>query len=103
MGQPASRGYSRPPLEMRQPIVTPRGGEGGATRRACQLHLMSGGGGGGGGNRGGGWWWRRFARRRRPARRPAGAKGRVICPVIDNGIPLDAVAFCATVTAAPGR
>ena len=28
MAQPASRGYSRPPLEMRQPIVMPRGGEG---------------------------------------------------------------------------
>ncbi|MGH9552006.1 MAG: hypothetical protein ACRD3W_21650, partial [Terriglobales bacterium] len=50
MGQPASRGYSRPPLEMRQPIVTPRGGEGGGPRMSAPSH----GGGGGGGNRGGG-------------------------------------------------
>ncbi len=49
MGQPASRGYSRPPLEMRQPIVTPRGGEGGGPRMSAPSH----GGGGGGGNRGG--------------------------------------------------
>ncbi len=48
MGQPASRGYSRPPLEMRQPIVTPRGGEGGG-----RMSAPSHGGGGGGGNRGG--------------------------------------------------
>ena len=69
MGQPASRGYSRPPLEMRQPIVMPRGGEGRGNGRACQLHLMAevaaeaaaeivadGGGGGshGGGPHGGG-------------------------------------------------
>ncbi|MGA9811950.1 MAG: DUF6600 domain-containing protein [Terriglobales bacterium] len=50
MAQPASRGYSRPPLEMRQPIVTPRGGEGGGPRMSAPSH----GGGGGGGNRGGG-------------------------------------------------
>ena len=52
MGQPASRGYSRPPLEMRQPIVMPRGGEGrgSAPRMSAPSH---GGGGGGGGNRGG--------------------------------------------------
>jgi len=51
MAQPASRGYSRPPLEMRQPIVTPRGGEGGGPRMSAPSH--GGGGGGGGGNRGG--------------------------------------------------
>ncbi len=50
MAQPASRGYSRPPLEMRQPIVTPRSGEGGGPRMSAPSH----GGGGGGGNRGGG-------------------------------------------------
>jgi uncharacterized protein DUF6600/FecR-like protein len=52
MGQPASRGYSRPPLEMRQPIVMPRGGEGGGPRMSAPSH-GGGGGGGGGGNRGG--------------------------------------------------
>lgn len=47
------RGYSRPPLEMRQPIVTPRGYEGrggGAPRESAP----SRGGGGGGGSHGGG-------------------------------------------------
>ena len=48
MGQQAPRSYSRPPLEMRQPIVMPRGGEGGAPRMSAPSH-----GGGGGGNRGG--------------------------------------------------
>ena len=55
MVQPASRGYSRPPLEMRQPIVMPRGGEGrGNEPRMSAPSHGSGGGGGGGGNRGGG-------------------------------------------------
>ena len=53
MVQDSPRGYSRPPLEMRQPIVTPRSSEvrGSAPRESSPSR--SGGGGGGGGNRGG--------------------------------------------------
>jgi len=52
-GRESSRGYSRPPLDMRQPIVGPRGSESGGPARG------SGNPGGGyrpapsGGNRGG--------------------------------------------------
>ena len=64
MAQQGPRGYSRPPLEMRQPIVTQRAseGRGSAPREAAPSrgggggggnHGGSGGGGGGGGNRGG--------------------------------------------------
>jgi hypothetical protein len=51
MAQESPRGYSRPPLEMRQPIVTPRSSEvrGSAPRESAP----SRGGGGGGGNHGG--------------------------------------------------
>jgi hypothetical protein len=54
MVQDSPRNYSRPPLEMRQPIVTQRAPEsrGSAPAQAAPSH--SGGGGGGGGNRGGG-------------------------------------------------
>jgi hypothetical protein len=51
MVQDSPRGYSRPPLEMRQPIVTPRSSE---VRGSAPAPARSGGGGGGGGNRGGG-------------------------------------------------
>jgi hypothetical protein len=53
MAQDSPRGYSRPPLEMRQPIVTPRSSEvrGSAPRESAPSR--SGGGGGGGGNHGG--------------------------------------------------
>jgi hypothetical protein len=52
VAQESPRSYSRPPLEMRQPIVTPRGSEvrGSAPQPAPS---RGGGGGGGGGNRGG--------------------------------------------------
>jgi hypothetical protein len=52
MVQDSPRGYSRPPLEMRQPIVTPRSSE---VRGSAPSPSRSGGGagGGGGGNRGG--------------------------------------------------
>ncbi len=50
MVQDSPRGYSRPPLEMRQPIVTPRSSE----VRGSAPTSRSGGGGSGGGNRGGG-------------------------------------------------
>ncbi len=59
MAQDSPRGYSRPPLEMRQPIVTPRSSEarpsevrGSAPRESAPSR--GGGGGGGGGNHGGG-------------------------------------------------
>ena len=53
------RPYSRPPLNMRQPVVTPRGGYGGSSnsRGGNQPHGYSvphGGGNSGGGNHGGG-------------------------------------------------
>ena len=49
------RGYSRPPLEMRQPIVTPRGyGGGGGSAPRESAPSRGGGGGGGGGSHGGG-------------------------------------------------
>jgi hypothetical protein len=49
------RGYSRPPLEMRQPIVTPRGyGGGGGSSPRESAPPRGGGGGGGGGSHGGG-------------------------------------------------
>jgi hypothetical protein len=53
MAQDSSRGYSRPPLEMRQPIVTPRSTEvrGSAPRESAPSRPS--GGGGGGGNHGG--------------------------------------------------
>ncbi len=53
MAPESPRGYSRPPLEMRQPIVTPRGyeGRGGSAPREA---APSRGGGGGGGSHGGG-------------------------------------------------
>ena len=52
MAQESPRGYSRPPLEMRQPIVMPRvsEGRGSAPRESAPSR---GGGGGGGGSRGG--------------------------------------------------
>ena len=56
MAQEAQRNYSRPPLEMRQPIVTPRSTEvrGSAPRESAPPRSVgSGSGGGGGGNRGG--------------------------------------------------
>lgn len=55
MVQDSPRSYSRPPLEMRQPIVTPRGSEsrGSAPRESAPSRSGAGGGGGGGGNRGG--------------------------------------------------
>jgi hypothetical protein len=55
MVQDSPRGYSRPPLEMRQPIVTPRGSDvrGSAPRESAPSRSGGGGGGGGGGNRGG--------------------------------------------------
>jgi FecR protein len=51
MVQDSPRSYSRPPLEMRQPIVTQRASEvrGGAPRESAPSH----GGGGGGGSHGG--------------------------------------------------
>jgi FecR protein len=60
--QDSPRGYSRPPLEMRQPIVTPRPSEvrGSAPRESAPSRPSGGGGGGGnhggsgGGNHGGG-------------------------------------------------
>jgi hypothetical protein len=53
MVQDSPRSYSRPPLEMRQPIVTPRGSEsrGSASRESAPSR--SGGGGGGGASHGG--------------------------------------------------
>jgi hypothetical protein len=51
MVQDAPRSYSRPPLEMRQPIVTPRSSE--VRGSAPPSRSGGGGGGGGGGNRGG--------------------------------------------------
>ncbi len=52
MAQESQRGYSRPPLEMRQPIVMPRSSEGrGMSPR--ESAPRGGGGGGGGGYRGG--------------------------------------------------
>ncbi|MGH9544759.1 MAG: DUF6600 domain-containing protein [Terriglobales bacterium] len=53
MAQGSPRSYSRPPLEMRQPIVMPRvsGGRGSAPRESAPSR--GGGGGGGGGSRGG--------------------------------------------------
>jgi hypothetical protein len=53
MVQDSPRGYSRPPLEMRQPIVTPRSS---GVRGSAPPPRSggTGGGGGGGGNRGGG-------------------------------------------------
>jgi FecR protein len=56
MVQDSPRGYSRPPLEMRQPIVTPRPSEvrGSAPRESSPSRNGGGAGnGGGGGNRGG--------------------------------------------------
>ena len=54
MVQDSPRGYSRPPLEMRQPIVTPRSSEvRGSAPRESSPSRNGGGGGGGGGNRGG--------------------------------------------------
>jgi hypothetical protein len=54
MGQD-SRGYSRPPLEMRQPIVAPRGSESrGSAPRESAPSRGGGGAGSGGGNHGGG-------------------------------------------------
>jgi len=54
MVQDSPRGYSRPPLEMRQPIVTPRSSEvRGSAPRESSPSRSGGGGGGGGGNRGG--------------------------------------------------
>jgi FecR protein len=50
MVQDAPRSYARPPLEMRQPIVTPRSSE---VRGSAPPSRSGGGGGGGGGNRGG--------------------------------------------------
>ncbi len=95
MGQPASRGYSRPPLEMRQPIVMPRGGEGGdAPRMSAPSH-----GGGGGGRRrksrriGRGW---RTAEVRTAAARTAaeaGAKEAFIFPVIEQRHPFGCRCF----------
>ena len=52
MVQDSPRSYSRPPLEMRQPIVTPRSSE--VRGSAPPSRSGGGGGGGGGGNRGGG-------------------------------------------------
>jgi hypothetical protein len=51
MTQDSPRGYSRPPLEMRQPIVTPRSSEvrGSAPRESAPSRGVGGGGGGGGG------------------------------------------------------
>jgi hypothetical protein len=62
MAQDSPRGYSRPPLEMRQPIVTPRPSEvrGSAPRESAPPRSSGGGGGGanhggsGGGSHGGG-------------------------------------------------
>jgi hypothetical protein len=62
MAPDSPRGYSRPPLEMRQPIVTPRSSEvrGSAPRESAPSrggggnHGGSGGGGGGGGGNHGG-------------------------------------------------
>ena len=53
IAQDSSRGYSRPPLEMRQPIVTPRSSEvrGSAPRESTPSR--GGGGGGGGASHGG--------------------------------------------------
>jgi FecR protein len=54
MAQDSPRGYSRPPLEMRQPIVTPRGSESrGSAPRESAPSRSGGGGGGGGGSHGG--------------------------------------------------
>jgi hypothetical protein len=55
MVQDSPRSYSRPPLEMRQPIVTPRGseGRGSAPRESAPSRSGGGGGGGGGGSHGG--------------------------------------------------
>ena len=54
ISQDSPRGYSRPPLEMRQPIVTPRASEvRGSAPRESSPARGAGGGGGGGGNRGG--------------------------------------------------
>ncbi len=54
MVQDSPRSYSRPPLEMRQPIVTPRSSEvRGSAPRETSPSRSGGGGGGGGGNRGG--------------------------------------------------
>ncbi len=56
MAQDSPRGYSRPPLEMRQPIVTPRGSDmrGSSPRESAPSRSVGGGGGGGGGGAGGG-------------------------------------------------
>ncbi len=51
--QESPRSYSRPPLEMRQPIVTPRGAEVRSAPRESAPSRGNGGGGGGGGSRGG--------------------------------------------------
>jgi hypothetical protein len=55
LSQDSSRGYSRPPLEMRQPIVTPRASEAnGAPSRGASPSRGGGGYGNGGGYSGGG-------------------------------------------------
>ncbi len=55
MTQDSPRTYSRPPLEMRQPIVTPRNSEmRGSAPRESAPPRSSGGGGGGGASHGGG-------------------------------------------------
>ncbi len=53
-GRGYSNGYSRPPLNMRQPIVRPRGGSSGNYGNYGGGGYRGGGGGGGGGYRGGG-------------------------------------------------
>ncbi|MGH9504378.1 MAG: DUF6600 domain-containing protein [Terriglobales bacterium] len=54
MERESPRSYSRPPLEMRQPIVTPRGYDmGGGSPRMSAPSRSGGGGGGGGGYHGG--------------------------------------------------
>lgn len=52
--QASPRSYSRPPLEMRQPIVTPRTTQVGGPARGGYPGGASHGGGGGGGSHGGG-------------------------------------------------
>jgi uncharacterized protein DUF6600 len=54
MVQESPRSYSRPPLEMRQPIVTPRGSEGRGSAPRESAPSRSGGGGNRGGSGGGG-------------------------------------------------
>jgi hypothetical protein len=52
-GSSGSSGYSRPPLNMQQPVVTPRGGGSYSAPRSAPSGGYSGGGSSGGGNRGG--------------------------------------------------